>query len=402
VAREVVVSQPEIILYTREWCPYCAKAKALLQSKDIEWQEFDLTLNKPLQREMLERTGQRSVPQILMDGQLIGGYDDLARLNASGELDRKLGKEPAELREIFDVAIVGGGPAGLTAAMYAARKNLSTVLVAMDIGGQLGSTKDVANYPGYEVITGPDLSQRLFAQAKQYGLTDLIGEAVASIRMDGRLKILELESGREVCSLTLIIASGAKKRRLGIPGERELTGRGVYYCSTCDAPLFEDRDVAVVGGGNSGLEAALELEAIARRVTLVAMEGLTGDAILQDKVVASKTISVLRKHKAREIHGNGQVEAITVCDCATDEERRLELEGVFVEIGYFPNTGFAIDLVDTNEAGEIIVDNRCRTGLRGVFAAGDCTNIHDKQVVVSVGEGAKAALAAFEYLVSQP
>jgi alkyl hydroperoxide reductase subunit F len=337
-----------------------------------------------------------------MDGELIGGYDDLARLNASGELDRKLGKEPAELREIFDVAIVGGGPAGLTAAMYAARKNLSTVLVAMDIGGQLGSTKDVANYPGYEVITGPDLSQRLFAQAKQYGLTDLIGEAVASIRMDGRLKILELESGREVCSLTLIIASGAKKRRLGIPGERELTGRGVYYCSTCDAPLFEDRDVAVVGGGNSGLEAALELEAIARRVTLVAMEGLTGDAILQDKVVASKTISVLRKHKAREIHGNGQVEAITVCDCATDEERRLELEGVFVEIGYFPNTGFAIDLVDTNEAGEIIVDNRCRTGLRGVFAAGDCTNIHDKQVVVSVGEGAKAALAAFEYLVSQP
>jgi alkyl hydroperoxide reductase subunit F len=392
----------DIEIYTRAWCPYCARAKALLRAKELAWRELDVTRDKQLQHDMLERSGHQSVPQVFLDGELVGGYDDLARLNASGELDRRLGREPAELKTVYDVAIVGGGPAGLTAAMYAARKNLSTILVATDIGGQLGTTRDIANFPGHELITGPDLVHTLFTQAKQAGTTELIGERVTGVRIDGRAKVLELESGREVRSLTLIIATGVQKRRLQVPGESEFAGAGVFYCSTCDGPLFEGLDVVIVGGGNSALEAALELDAIARTVRLVAIEGLTGDGILRDKVNANAGIEVLPHHKVTRIHGAGsKLDGVTVCDCTTDAEQHLAVDGVFVEIGFFPNTGFALDLLDTNEIGEIVIDRRCRTGVRGVFAAGDCTDVHDKQIVISVGEGAVAALAAFESLVTQ-
>ena len=391
----------EILIYTKQWCPYCAKAKALLRAKGLEWRELDVTFDERLQREMVERSGRRSVPEIFLGGELVGGYDDLARLNATGALDRRLGREPVELRTLYDVAIVGGGPAGLAAAMYAARKNLSTIVVAMDIGGQLGTTRDVANYPGYELISGPDLVQKLFTQASRYGIGQLIGEQVVGVRVEGRSKVLELESRREVAARTLVIASGVQKRHLRIPGEDELAGRGVLYCSTCDGPLFKGLDVAIVGGGDSALEAALEMDGIARRVHLVARGGLAGDRVLEDKVATASGVEVLAHHEPVEIHGADAVEGLTVLDRETGTTARLAVQGVFVEIGLFPNTAFALDLVDTNGRGEIVIDSQCRTGVRGVFAAGDCTDTHDKQIVISVGEGAKAALAAFEYLVAQ-
>ena len=391
----------DILIYTKQWCPYCAKAKALLRAKDLEWRELDVTFDERLQQEMVERSGRRSVPEIFLGGELVGGYDDLARLNATGELDRRLGREPVELKMLYDVAIVGGGPAGLAAAMYATRKNLSTVVVAMDIGGQLGTTRDIANYPGYELITGPDLVQKFFAQASQYGIEQLIGEQVVGVRVDGRSKVLELESLREVEARTLVIASGVQKRQLRIPGEKELAGHGVVYCSTCDGPLFKGLDIAVVGGGNSALEAALEMDGIARRVYLVARSGLAGDQVLEDKIATASGVEVLAHHEPVEIHGADAVEGLTVLDRETGATAKLAVQGVFVDIGLFPNTGFALDLVDTNERGEIVVDSHCRTGVRGVFAAGDCTDTHDKQIVISVGEGAKAALGAFEYLVAQ-
>jgi len=395
------MGEPDILMYTKQWCPFCAKTKALLRAKGLEWREFDVTHDEALQQEMVERSGRRSVPEVFLGGELVGGYDDLARLNATGELDRRLGREAAELKTIYDVAIVGGGPAGLAAAMYAARKNLSTIVVATDIGGQLGTTRDVANYPGYELITGPDLVQKLFAQAAQYGIEQLIGEQVVNLRVDDRTKVLALESLREVRARTLIIASGVQKRHLQIPGENELAGRGVVYCSTCDGPLFKGLDVAVVGGGNSALEAALEMDGVARSVRLIARSGLSGDEVLEGKVRSSTGIELLPRHEPVEIHGAEQVDGLTVLDRETGATQRLPVDGVFVEIGLFPNTGFALDLVDTNERGEIIVDSHCRTGVRGVFAAGDCTDVHDKQIVISVGEGAKAALGAFEYLITQ-
>ena len=391
----------DIVMYTKQWCPFCAKTKALLRSKGLEWSELDVTRDEALQAEMVERSGRRSVPEVFLGGELVGGYDDLARLNATGELDRRLGREPVKLKTVYDTAIVGGGPAGLAAAMYAARKNLSTIVVATDIGGQLGTTRDVANYPGFELITGPDLVQKFFAQAAQYGIEQLIGEQVVNLRLDDRTRILALESLREIRARTLIIASGVQKRHLQITGEKELAGRGVVYCSTCDGPLFKGLRVAVVGGGNSALEAALEMDGVAGSVHLVARNGLAGDLVLEGKVRSSAGIQLLPNHEPVEIHGAERVDGLTVRDRETDATQRLPVDGVFVEIGLFPNTAFALDLVDTNERGEIIVDSHCRTGVRGVFAAGDCTDVHDKQIVISVGEGAKAALGAFEYLVTQ-
>ncbi len=392
----------QIEIYTKQWCPYCLKAKALLRSKEIAYDELDVTADESRQAEMVERSGRRSVPQIFIDGEKVGGYDDLARLNATGELDRRLGRGGgAPLRDVYDVAVVGAGPAGLTAAMYAARKNLSTIVIAMDLGGQMGLTAEVANYPGFDLVSGPDLAARYHEQAARYEIAELIGERVVGLSIDGRCKVIDLESGRSVRASTVIIATGVQKRRLDIPGERELTGRGVVYCSTCDGPLFKGLTVAVVGAGNSGLEAAIEMDAVAARVYLVSIEDWTGDAILRDKASAARRVESLRYHEPIEIHGQDKVEGVTIRDVRSGKTRRLDVDGVFIEVGLFPNSEFALDLLETNVAGEIAVDKRGATGVRGVFAAGDVTDSRDKQIVVAAGEGARAALAAFEYLVKQ-
>ena len=392
----------QIEIYTKQWCPYCLKAKALLHSKAVEYDEIDVTSDELRQAEMVERSGMRSVPQIFLDGESVGGYDDLARLNATGELDRRLGRgEEAPLRDVYDVAVIGAGPAGLTAAMYAARKNLSTIVVAMDIGGQVGLTREVANYPGFDSVTGPDLAERYHEQAARYEITELIGERVTGMSLEGRCKVISLESGRNVRASTVIMATGVQKRRLHVPGESRLTGRGVVYCSTCDGPLFKGLTIAVVGAGNSGLEAAIEMDGVAAKVYLVSSGDWTGDAILQDKVSAAKRVESLRFHEPVEIHGDDKVEALTVRDVRSGETRRLAVDGVFIEVGLFPNSEFALDLLETNVVGEIEVDKNGATGVRGVFAAGDVTDNHDKQIVVAAGEGARAALAAFEYLVKQ-
>jgi len=393
-----------IEVYTKEWCPYCLKAKALLRSKGLAYEEIDITSDPALQEQMVERSGMRTVPQIFVGGESIGGYDSLAHLNATGELDRRLGVsevDAAPLRDVYDVAVIGAGPAGLTAAMYAIRKNLSTIVVALDVGGQVGLTREVANYPGFDEITGPDLAQRYHEQAAQYGIHELIGERVVGLHLEGRCKVIELESGRTICASTLIIATGVQKRRLSVPGERRFTGKGVVYCSTCDGPLFRDKAIAVIGGGNSALEAAIEMQGVATRIYLVSLADWTGDAVLQDKAAAAHDVVPLKFHEPVEVHGDEQVTGLTVRDTRSGETKRLDLDGVFVEIGLLPNSEFALDLLETNRIGEIAVDRDGATGVRGVFAAGDVTDHRDKQIVVAAGDGARAALAAFEYLVTQ-
>jgi NADH-dependent peroxiredoxin subunit F len=391
-----------IEIYTKEWCPYCAKAKALLKSKGLSYQEVNVTSDEALQQEMVTRSGRRTVPQIFLDGESVGGYDDLANFNATGELDRRLGiKTAADLTKVYDVAVIGAGPAGLAAAIYAVRKNLSTILIAFDLGGQLGTTYEVANYPGFQLVTGPDLVQKFFEHVEQYGVEKLIGEKVTGMQVEGRVKVLQTASGREIRAKTVIITTGAQKRKLNIPGEKQLAGKGVVYCSTCDGPLFKDLTIAIVGGGNSGLEAAIEMDGVAKKVYLVSRGEWTGDEILQDKVAAAKRVEVLKHQQPVEIHGNERVEGLTVKDLQTGATRRLEVQGVFIEIGLFPQTDFLLDLLETNARGEIKVDRHGQTGVRGIFAAGDATDSHDKQIVIAAGEGASAALAAFEYLVKQ-
>jgi alkyl hydroperoxide reductase subunit F len=392
----------DIEIYTKEWCPYCAKAKALLKSKGLSYQEIDVTSDEQRQQEMVARSGRRTVPQVFLNGQPLGGYDDLANLNATGELDRRLGRQTTiDLTKVYDVAIIGAGPAGLAAAIYAVRKNLSTLLVAFDLGGQLGTTYEVANYPGFQLVTGPDLVQKFFEHVEQYGLEKLIGEKVTGMQVDGRVKIIKTASEREILAKTVIITTGAQKRKLNISGEKELAGKGVVYCSTCDGPLFKGLTIAIVGAGNSGLEAAIEMDGVARQVYLVSRGEWSGDEILQDKVSAAKRVEILKFHQPVEIHGKDKVEGFTVKNLQTGEPRRLAVDGVFIEVGLFPQTDFALDLIETNERGEIKVDRHGQTGVRGIFAAGDATDNHDKQIVIAAGEGAKAALAAFEYLVKQ-
>lgn len=389
-------------IYTKQWCPYCAKAKALLHSKGLDYQPIDVTEDEALQQEMVARSGRRTVPQLFLDGESIGGYDDLANLNATGELDRRLGLPvSAELTKVYDVAVIGAGPAGLAAAIYAVRKNLSTVLIAFDLGGQLGTTYEVANYPGFQLVTGPDLVQKFFEHVKQYSIESRIGEKVTALQVNGRVKTIKTASGRDICAKTVIITTGAQKRKLNIPGEKELAGKGVVYCSTCDGPLFKNLRIAIIGGGNSGLEAAIEMDGVAKQVFLLSRGEWNGDEVLQDKVRTAKRVEALPYYHPVEIHGRDRVEGLTVKNTKTGEIRRLDVDGVFIEVGLFPNTDFVLDLVETNERGEIKVDRYGATGVRGVFAAGDATDGHDKQIVIAAGEGAKAALAAFEYLVKQ-
>ena len=392
----------DVTIYSKEWCPYCAKAKALLKAKGVSYQEIDVTTDEGRQQEMVARSGRRTVPQIFLDDASIGGYDDLANLNATGELDRRLGKETTvDLTKVYDVAIIGAGPAGLSAAVYAVRKNLSTILIAFDLGGQLGTTYEVANYPGFQMITGPDLVQKFYDHAEQYAIEKLIGEKVSSIQVDGRVRIVKTASGRSISAKTVIITTGAQKRKLNIPGEKELAGKGVVYCSTCDGPLFKDLTIAIVGGGNSALEAAIEMNGVAKKVYLVSRGEWTGDEILQDKVSAAQGVEAFKHYQPVEIHGSDRVEGLTIKNLQTDEARRLDVQGVFIEIGLFPQTDFVLDLVETNERGEIKVDRHGQTGVRGIFAAGDATDSRDKQIVIAAGEGATAALAAFAYVVTQ-
>lgn len=389
-------------VYSKDWCPFCAKAKALLTAKGLDYVEIDVTSDHEREREMIERSQRRTVPQIFIAGESIGGYDDLAHLNATGELDRRLGLAPdGELTTVYDVAVVGAGPAGMSAAIYAARKNLSTIVIAYDLGGQMGTTYEIANYPGYQMVTGPDLVQQFTTHVDQYGIEKLIGERVVQIDLDGRCKVIQTDSGREIHASTVIVASGAFKRKLNIAGEQKLQGKGVVYCSTCDGPLFKDLRIAVIGGGNSGLEAAIEMNGLAEIVHLVSIDDWSGDQILQDKAASAERVEVLKFHEPVAIHGTDKVEGLTVKDVRTGETRRLDVDGVFIEIGLFPNSDFVIDLLETNERGEIRVDRHGETGVRGVFAAGDVTDNRDKQIVVSAGEGARAALAAFDHLVKQ-
>jgi len=389
-------------MYSMEWCPYCAKAKALLAAKGIEYDEIDVTDDEDAAREMIERTGQRGVPQLIVDGRWVGGYDDLAYLNATGALDQMFGIETTvDLERVWDVAVVGGGPAGLTAALYAARKNLSTILVTLDLGGQVGVTHLVTNYPGLPVIEGPELVRLMFEQAYMYGLERLIGERVSSIRVDGRAKVLDLQSGKEVKARAVIVASGAQKRHLEIPGEAEFSGRGVVYCSTCDGPFYREKTIAIVGGGNSALEAAIEMSGIAKKVYVVSRKEWTGDEVLQDKAGSAQGVKKLVGYEPAEILGHEVVEQLVLRALKNGKSRTLKVDGVFIEVGLSPNSDLMLDLARTNRRGEVVVDETGDTGVRGVFAAGDVTAGDDKQIVIAAGEGAKAALAAFEYLITQ-
>ncbi len=318
-------------------------------------------------------------------------------LNAVSFLNEK-NAASLDTERIYDVVIIGGGPAGLTAAVYCMRKGVDTAIIVKHVGGQMSETSAIENYMGYRHINGVDLVEKFREQVRQFAIGYDEGFGVASIT-DGRIKTITLDDGRSVRAKALIIASGKSWRKLGVDGEQRLTGRGVAYCTICDAPLFTGKTVVVVGGGNSGVEAAIDLAAVAGEVIVVQnLDRLTADKILADKLAGFANVRYVYKTLVKEIRGEDAVTSVVLKDAATGAAAEIAADGIFIEIGLEPNSGYARGIVDMNDAGEIAVDCACRTSRAGIFAAGDVTTVPYKQIIIAGGEGAKAALSACDYL----
>jgi alkyl hydroperoxide reductase subunit F len=299
---------------------------------------------------------------------------------------------------MYELIIIGGGPAGMTAAVYTARKKLNTLLISYDIGGQSLTTTGIENYMGYQFIEGPELMKKFEEQVRQFPLDTKTGERVSSLSPISRGFEARTDKGESYRARAAIIATGKRPRQLNVPGEEKLRGRGVTYCAICDGPLFAGENVAVIGGGNSALEAAEDMIKIAERVHLVSLTPLTGDQILIDKVKVANNLTMFLEHEVLEIKGESRVKGIRVRDLKSKQERELDVSGIFIEIGLIPNSEPFKGIVHLNRLGEIEVNCASETGVPGLFAAGDVTNVPEKQIVVAAGEGAKAALQAHRYL----
>lgn len=299
---------------------------------------------------------------------------------------------------MYELIIVGAGPAGMTAAVYAARKKLNTALISYDIGGQVLWTTGVENYMGYQFIEGSELMQKFQEQVRQFPLDMKTGGRVNNLsRTDAGFEV-RTDKGENYRARAAIIATGKRPRQLDVPGEEKLRGRGVTYCAICDGPLFAGDNVAVIGGGNSALEAAEDMVRIAEHVYLVSLTPLTGDQVLIDKVKNANNLTMFLEHEVLEVEGGSRVEGIKLRNLKTKQEKELEVSGIFIEIGLIPNSEPFKRMVRLNRLGEIEVNCANETSVPGLFAAGDVTNVPEKQIVVAAGEGAKAALQAHRYL----
>ncbi|MBS3765617.1 FAD-dependent oxidoreductase [Candidatus Bipolaricaulota bacterium] len=307
--------------------------------------------------------------------------------------------------ELYDVAIVGGGPAAHSAALYARRKELKTAMVAKEEGGQLLYSSEIDNYLGVPDVEAFELVKKFRGHVNKYE-PDKYEDEVLGVEKNDNFS-LKLDKEGELRSRTLIIATGAKWRKLDVPGEKELSGKGLSYCTTCDGPLFAGADVAVIGGGNSAFEGIIDLLPIANRIVNIdiAPEPIA-DPVLQRHVENSDHLDEVELesyygHEILEILGDEMVTGLRIKDRESGEEKEIEVEGIFVEIGLIPNSDFVGDLVETNDAGEIVVDCDSKTKTEGLYAAGDVTNVPEKQIIIAAGEGAKAALGAYRYLIHQ-
>ncbi len=299
-------------------------------------------------------------------------------------------KNLLEAEKLYDLIIIGAGPAGLSAGIYASRKGLSVGIIGEKIGGQVNDTSSVENYIGFEFVTGESLAESFSKHTKSLDIDMLENTKVKEIEKDGTFKI-KADNYMTYESKSILIATGSKSRKLGVEGEDTLYGKGVTYCAICDGPLFKDKVVTVVGGGNSAVEAAIDLSKIASRVNLVHRSTFRADKILIDKLDAIENVSVYLGNQIQKINGSSQVESINL------ENDTLNTDGVLVEIGYVPNTQFLKE-VTLNERKEIVIDSNNQTNVPGLFAAGDVTTVRFKQIVIAASEGAKAALSINDYI----
>jgi alkyl hydroperoxide reductase subunit F len=347
-----------------------------------------------------------SVPSIYLNGELFGqGRMDVEQILA--KIDTGASARDAEklnAKEAFDVLIIGGGPAGAAAAIYAARKGIRTGVAAERFGGQVLDTMAIENFISVQETEGPKLARALEEHVKQYEV-DIMNlqraTALVPAGAEGGLHEVKFDSGASLKAKTVILSTGARWREMNVPGEQQYRNKGVAYCPHCDGPLFKGKRVAVIGGGNSGVEAAIDLAGIVAHVTLLEFDSaLRADAVLQKKLFSLPNVKVITSALTSEVKGDGQkVTGLVYKDRNSDEFASVELEGIFVQIGLLPNTEWLKGTVELSNRGEIIVDARGETSLPGIFAAGDVTTVPYKQIVIAVGEGAKASLSAFDHLI---
>ena len=388
-------------------CPDVVQALSLMAVLNPKVQT--VVIDGALYQAEVEARNVMAVPMVYLNGEVFGSgrmsvEEMVAKLdtNAAARDAAKLNAKDA-----FDVLMVGGGPAGAAAAVYAARKGIRTGVLAERFGGQVNDTMAIENYISVLETDGPKFAAALEAQVRHYEVDIMNGQQAVKLvpaAVEGGLVEVHLANGGVLQSRSVVLSTGARWRNVNVPGEQEYKNRGVAYCPHCDGPLFKGKRTAVIGGGNSGVEAAIDLAGIVQHVTLIEFaDQLKADAVLVSKLKSLPNVSIVTNAQTTEITGDGsKVNGIRYKDRVSGQEHHLELEGIFVQIGLVPNTEWLKGTVELNRFGEIVIDAKGHTNVHGVFAAGDCTTVPYKQIVVSAGEGAKAALSAFDYLIRTP
>ncbi len=394
-----------ILLYTKPTCPYCGMAKRLLHAKGQTWTEIDVEADPRRRDEMVERSGRSTVPQIFIDDRRVGGFDDLAALENAGALDALLGLAEGDDgdTEHTRVLIAGSGPAGYTAAIYAARAELQPIVLAgLTFGGQLMLTTDVENYPGFpEGVTGPDMMEMFQKQAERFGARVLLEDAT-KVDLSGRpFRVSTADKGFSADSL--IVATGASARWLGIESEQRLQNKGVSACATCDGALYRGKPMAVVGGGDTAMEEALFLTRFATKVSVIhRRDQLRASKIMQERAFANEKIEFVWNSVVEEVLGEDFVTGVRVRSPEKGEERVLPAEALFVAIGHDPNTQLFQGQLELDPVGYVKVEpGTTRTSVEGVFAAGDVMDPTYRQAVTAAGTGCMAAIDAERWLAEQ-
>src|SRR5690554_4640669 len=365
-----------------------------------------VAIDGALFQEEVEQREVMTVPMIFLNGEVFGqgrmGVEEVMAKLDTGSADRAA--EKMNEQAPYEVLVVGGGPAGAAAAIYSARKGIRTGVAAERFGGQVMDTLSIENFISVKETEGPKLARAMEEHVREYGV-DIMNLQRASrlvpAAKEGELHTVEFESGGKLQAKTIVLATGARWREMNVPGEQEYRTKGVAYCPHCDGPLFKGKRVAVIGGGNSGVEAAIDLAGIVAEVTLLEFDSkLRADEVLQKKLTSLPNVKVITMAQTTEVLGDGsKVTGLVYKDRATDELHTIELEGIFVQIGLLPNSEWLKDSVTLSNRGEIEIDARGATNVPGVFAAGDCTTVPYKQIIISMGEGAKASLSAFDHII---
>ena len=382
-------------------CPDVVQALNLMAAlnPNIEHEMIDGALFQGL----VEEHQIMAVPTVILNGQVFGqGRTTVEEIIA--KLDSNSPQKDAakfNAKEAFDMLVVGGGPAGASAAIYAARKGIRTGILAERFGGQLMDTLGIENFISVKETEGPKLVQALEQHVKTYEVDIMNLQRATALRKSDNGIEVELANGAILKSKSVIISTGARWREMNVPGEQEYRNKGVAYCPHCDGPLFKGKRVAVIGGGNSGVEAAIDLAGIVSHVTLIEFDSqLRADAVLQTKLASLNNITIIKSALTKQVLGDAtKVNGLIYQDRTSSTEHTIALEGIFVQIGLLPNTDWLKGTVELSKHGEVIVNARGETSLPGVFAAGDCTTVPYKQIIIAMGEGAKASLGAFDYLI---